>query len=173
MRFGPVNWDMRRKPCNRPTQTVGLPSAVVRRDLLMIVRRVGSFCASMTPCTPVTQMYPFALFEIAESITSSVWFTPRGVIPTPRTLTRQVVDDCGMVSERFRQRLRQRLPGIQASCSAQLQSTCRWLPDRFSIGWKVPNRAPAATDCYRYCVPVLLAAWLHRAPYSVSSPRSH
>ena len=47
-------------PFNFPIHTVGMPSGVVKSELLLICFSLKSFCISMIPCTPVKTTYFFS-----------------------------------------------------------------------------------------------------------------
>src|SRR5438094_5972741 len=66
-----------------------MPSGVVRRDRLRMRRSAESRCASITPCTPVTQTYPPSPRRAAEKIDSTATRVLIASMPTPSTFTRR------------------------------------------------------------------------------------
>src|SRR6185369_6778012 len=65
-----------------------MPSGVVKNELFKIARNAGFFCASLTPCTPVTQTYPFCFCSNAFVTASTAESKLIALNPTPKTLTR-------------------------------------------------------------------------------------
>src|SRR5215469_1419583 len=92
MRSGPKTLPIFLNPWSLPTQTVGIPSGVVSKDSFKIRRKVGSFWASITPCTPVTHTYPFPPLPSQDSNSPSASDISMALTPTPRTFARGTSD---------------------------------------------------------------------------------
>src|SRR5690242_5113881 len=65
-----------------------MPSGVVSRERFRVARNSGFFCASIIPCTPVTQTYALRDSPTPPWMASNAWRISMAWTPTPSTLTR-------------------------------------------------------------------------------------